>query len=48
MIKNLRRNVLTIGGMVYSNISNAKCQQKYGVDSGLQISRRFQFSAKTV
>ena len=48
MIKNLRRNVLTIGGMVFSNISNAKCQQKYGVNSGPQISRRFQFSAKTV
>ena len=27
LIKNLRRNVLSIGGMVFSTISNAKCKQ---------------------
>ena len=48
LIKNLRRNVLSIGGMVFSNISNAKWKQKYGANSGPQISLRFQFSAKTV
>ena len=47
-IKNLRWNVLSIGGMVFSNISNAKWKQKYGANNGPQISLRFQFSAKTV
>ena len=48
LIKNLRRNVLSIDGMVFSNISNAKWKQKYGANSDPQISLRFQFSAKTV
>ena len=33
LIKNLRRNVLSIGGMIFSNISNAKWKQKYGANS---------------
>ena len=48
LIKNLRRNVLSICGMVFSTISNAKCKRKYCANSGPQISHWLQFSAKTV
>ena len=36
MIKYLRRNVLTIGDKVFSNISNTKSKQKYGKNTGPQ------------
>ena len=38
MFKYVRKNALTIGDIVFSNISSTKCKKKYDTNSIFQIS----------
>ena len=48
MIKNLRRNLHSIGYLVFGSIINAKCKQNMVRIAVLKISRRFKFSAEMI
>ena len=48
MIKNLRRNLHSIGDLVFGSIINAKCKQNMVRIAVFKISRRFKFSAEMI